>query len=351
MKKRIEKMIPAFLSLGAALFFGSFLFMAVGYNPFSVYGEIIYGAAGTPGSVLNSLVQATPLLFTGLAFVIAMKGGVANIGGEGQLYAGALGSVLAGIYLKGIPGYMHVPICILAGVFFAGCWGSLIAVLKVYFGAQEIITAIMLNYIMQYFVSFLVNYPLKEEGSISQTVEIADSAKLPLLSARYQLSSGILLAVFIAVVMTFLYKRTLTGYEMSITGKSKAAARTAGIHVDKIMIRTMFISGATAGLCGSVMILGSSYRLIDGFSSGYGFDGIAVASLANGNFIGVLLSGAFFGALRAGAMYVNRVAKIPYDFAIVIQALIIVLIAAPYMWRGLGGKIKWNRKGGEHYVG
>ena len=138
MKKRIEKMIPAFLSLGAALFFGSFLFMAVGYNPFSVYGEIIYGAAGTPGSVLNSLVQATPLLFTGLAFVIAMKGGVANIGGEGQLYAGALGSVLAGIYLKGIPGYMHVPICILAGVFFAGCWGSLIAVLKVYLELRKL---------------------------------------------------------------------------------------------------------------------------------------------------------------------------------------------------------------------
>ena len=152
MKKRIEKIIPTFLSLGTALFFGSFLFMAAGYNPLNVYSEIIYGAAGTPGAVLNSLVQATPLLFTGLAFVIAMKGGVANIGGEGQLYAGALGSVLAGIYLKGIPGYIHIPICILAGVFFAGCWGSLIAVLKVYFGAQEIITAIMLNYIMQYLV-------------------------------------------------------------------------------------------------------------------------------------------------------------------------------------------------------
>ena len=140
------------------------------------------------------------------------------------------------------------------------------------------------------------------------------------------------------------------GYEMSITGKCKAAARTAGINVDKTMIRTMFISGATAGLCGSVMILGSAYRLIDSFSSGYGFDGIAVASLANGSFMGVLLSGMFFGALRAGAMYVNRVAKIPYDFAIVIQALIIVLIATPYMWHVLGSKLKWKKKGEANYV-
>lgn len=350
MKKRIEKMIPTVLSLAIALFFGSFLFMAVGYNPVSVYSEIIYGAVGTHGAVLNFLVQATPLLFTGLAFVIAIRGGIANIGGEGQLYAGALGSVLAGIFLKDIPAYIHIPLSLLSGIVFAGCWGSLIAVLKVYFGAQEIITAIMLNYIMQYFVSFLVNYPLKEEGAISQTVEIADTAKLPLLSAQYQLSSGILLAVFIAVAMTFIYKKTLMGYEMSITGKCKAAARTAGINVDKTMIRTMFISGATAGLCGSVMILGSAYRLIDSFSSGYGFDGIAVASLANGSFMGVLLSGTFFGALRAGAMYVNRVAKIPYDFAIVIQALIIVLIATPYMWHVLGSKLKWKKKGEANYV-
>ena len=110
MKKRIEKMIPTVLSLAIALFFGSFLFMAVGYNPVSVYSEIIYGAVGTHGAVLNSLVQATPLLFTGLAFVIAIRGGIANIGGEGQLYAGALGSVLAGIFLKDIPAYIHIPL-------------------------------------------------------------------------------------------------------------------------------------------------------------------------------------------------------------------------------------------------
>ena len=113
MKKRIEKMIPTVLSLAIALFFGSFLFMAVGYNPVSVYSEIIYGAVGTHGAVLNSLVQATPLLFTGLAFVIAIRGGIANIGGEGQLYAGALGSVLAGIFLKDIPAYIHIPLSLL----------------------------------------------------------------------------------------------------------------------------------------------------------------------------------------------------------------------------------------------
>lgn len=325
--------MPPLFSLTVALLLGSTLFIIAGFNPWSVYREIFRGALGTPGACLNSLAQATPILFTGLAFIIANRGGMANIGGEGQLYAGALGSALAGIYLKGLPPVIHITISLLAGILLSGCWGALIAVLKVKFGAQEIITAIMLNYIMQNFVSYLVNYPLKEAGSISQTMPIATSAQLPALSARYQLSSGILLAVLIAFVMTFIYKKTQIGYEMSITGKNKAAALTAGIQTDKTLIQTMFISGATAGLCGSVIVLGNAYRLIDGFSSGYGFDGIAVAALANGSFLGVLLSGSFFGALRAGAMYVNRVAKIPYDFVIVIQALIIVLIAAPTIYK------------------
>lgn len=328
------------ISLIMSLVLGAFLFVLSGYSPLNVYYEIFRGSLGDIGAITNSLSQATPIIFTGLAFVLAASSGIVNIGGEGQLYAGAITAAILGYKIQGLPPVIHIFICLMGAILVGGLCGSLIAFLKIRFGAEEVIVAIMLNYIIQNFTSYLVNNPLKAEGSVGQTELINESAKLPKLIEGYQLSIGILIAIIITILSYYLFKVTKLGYEVKVTGKNYKASKTAGINGEKRILQSMFLSGACAGLGGAIMILGVSHRFIDGFSSGYGFDGIAVAALAGSNILMILISGFFFGALRSGAMYINRVSKIPFDFVIVIQSLVIIFVATPLIAKTLIDKIK-----------
>ncbi|WIV13433.1 ABC transporter permease [Proteiniborus sp. MB09-C3] len=329
-------------SLFLALVIGGLLFLIAGYSPLSAYAAIFKGAIGSPGAVMTALSQATPIIFTGLAFMVAHKSGVLNIGAEGQLYAGAMAAAIAGAYIKGLPLWIHLVISLLAAIIAGGVWGAIIGILKVRFGSQEVITSIMMNSIMINFTSYLANFPLKDEGSIGQTIRIQQTSILPVLSSKHQLTIAIFLAVIATVIMHYVFKQTVLGYEMEAVGKKSRSAKTAGINTGKISIISMFLSGAIAGLAGASVVLGVSHRFIDGFSSGYGFDGIAVAALAGGNILSLLISGFFFGALKAGAMTVNRVAKIPFDFVIVIQALVIIFIAAPKITENVMSRFRKN---------
>jgi len=169
---------------------------------------------------------------------------------------------------------------------------------------------------------------------------------LPLPAPHFQrLSIGVLLAVLIPIGVWFLFKYTRAGFEMRVTGRSLDAANTAGIHSGKRMIQALFLSGAIAGLAGAIEILGSMNQFVDRFSPGWGFDGIAVAFLSGLNFIGVIFSGLFFGALSAGSQQMQIFARIPIDYVMVIQAIVIMLVAAPrlsqYLYGFLGG---WGRR-------
>lgn len=340
--ERIQTLFRLIFSLFLALAIGGLLFLVSGYSPLSAYAAIFKGAIGSPGAILTSLSQATPILFTGLAFLVAYKSGVLNIGAEGQLYAGAMAAAIVGAYLKGLPLWLHVIISLLAAIVAGGICGAIIGVLKVRFGAQEVITSIMMNTIIINFTGYLANFPLKDEGTIGQTMQIQKSAILPALSTRHQLTIAIFIAAIAIVIMNYVFKKTVLGYEMEASGKNPRSAKTAGINIGKISIVSMFISGGIAGLAGASVVLGINHRFISGFSSGYGFDGIAVASLAGGNILSLLLSGFFFGALNAGAMTVNRVAKIPFDFVVVIQALVIIFIAAPKITQNIMSLFKKN---------
>ena len=332
------------LSLLFSLILGAFLFVLSGYSPMNVYFEIFRGSLGSLDSIMTSLAQATPIIFTGLSFVIAAKSGIVNIGGEGQLYMGGIVAAVVGYNLQGLHPLVHIGLTLLSAIVAGGLCGMLIAYLKIGFGADEVIVAIMLNYIIQSFTGYLVNGPLKAEGSVGQTELIQSSAMLPKIGQNSSLTIGIVLAVFAVLVIHYLYKNTRVGYEMKVTGENMRASKVAGISSKKRMMQAMFLSGAAAGLSGAVMILGVSHRFIDGFSSGYGFDGIAVAALAGGNIILILLSGFFFGALNSGAMYINRVAKIPFDFVIVIQALVIIFVATPLIAKNFLAKFQRFKK-------
>ena len=328
-KTRENKVFALLISLCISLLIGGIIFSLCGYSPVSAYAAIFAGGLGSGSAVINSLSQAMPIAFMGLAYIISMRAGLCNIGLEGQMYVGALAAVLAGVYIPGIPAVLHIPLILIVAIAASGLYGSLIAVLKIRFGANEIITAIMLNFIMEYFTSYLVNGPLKVEGTVAQSDRVRDSAILPNLVDTPQLSSGVLIFIALTFLIYFVVKYTKFGFEIRVTGENPLAAETGGIYADRIMTGAMFISGAIAGLAGAVMIIGVNGRFIDGFSSGYGWDGIAVASLAGLNIIGNIFSALLFGVLKAGAMVVSRTASIPYDFIVVIQAVIVLLLGCP----------------------
>ena len=341
----IKKLLYLLMSLALALLLGAILLYATGHDPILAFRMIYQGSFGSRNAFLNSLSQATPIILTGLAFVVALKSGIVNIGAEGQLYVGAMTAALIGHYVTGLPGIIHVALAILAACITGGLAGALIAFLKVRYGAHAVITAIMLNHIIINFMSYLVNFPLMAEGAtVGRTEMIQASAHLPILTGR--LSIGILLAVVVPIVIWFVFRFTQAGFEMQVTGRSLDAANTAGIRSGRRMIQALFLSGAIAGLAGAIEILGSLHNFIDRFSPGYGFDGIAVAFLSGVSFIGVIFSGIFFGALTAGSFTMNIFARIPVDFAMVIQAMVIMLVATPRLAEYLAAPLnKILRKG------
>lgn len=319
-------------ALVLALILGGVIMAICGYNPFEAYGAIIQGAFGGKKAICQTLVQATPLIFAGLAYTVAKRANMINLGIEGQLYIGALGTSMVALLPLQLPALLWIPISLLCGMFFGGLYAGLVGFMKVRFGSNEVIATMMLNTIAVNFVEYAVNYPLKEEGkSIAQTAKFAEAIWLPKIVEKTQLTVAVLIAVAACILIKMLLDRTVIGYEIKCVGQNLKASETAGIRVGRVMIISMLISGAIAGLLGGTHVMGVDRRLIAGFSSGYGFDGIAVAALAADSPVAVIFSGIIFGALRAGCMVLNRTTGVPTEFVDVIQALIILLVAAPLL--------------------
>lgn len=318
------------LSLFFAIVIGGAIIAFAGYSPLETYIAMFRGSLGSKKGIILSLTQATPLIFTGLSFAIAYRVKLVNLGAEGQLYLGAMAAAIVGYYVQGLNQFAHVSVTLFASAVVGGLAGLFIGFLRVRFGAREVITSIMLNEIIILFTSFLAAGPLKGVNSVTvQTERIAKTAMLPVLAKQSQLTIAFLLAFLIAVLLWILLQKTVVGYEMRVTGFSKRAAETGGIKVWKIYLLTIFISGAVAGLGGASQVMGVNRRFVEGFSASFGFAGISVAALAVYNPVAVVFSGIVFGILKAGAMTVSRTTSIPVEFVSVIQALVVVFMAAP----------------------
>ncbi len=329
--------IPA-LAVFTALLIGGVIIMLTGSSfaeTLEAYKALLQGSVGSLRAISQTLTEATPLIFTGLAVALAFRAGLFNIGGEGQLLMGGMLAVLAGFTFTGLPWFIHLPIAILAGIIGGAIWGFIPGLLKAKTGAHEVIVTIMLNYIAYRLVDYLLKTTLfQREGRndpISKNIE--DSAQLPALlkwlDPAATLHLGLFIAIGAAVFIWWLLFRTSTGFEFRAVGANPSAARYAGMSVTKVYILVMTISGALAGLAGTGQVLGLLDRASPGFSAGLGFDGIAVALLGRSNPIGVMAAAVLFGGLNAGGQYMQANADVGVDLISVIQALIIILVAAP----------------------
>lgn len=297
-----------------------------GETPWEGIRTLFNGAFGSLRRISESLVKTSPLLFTGLAVVLAFRTGALNIGAEGQFLLGALGAVAIGQHLGGQPVWIALPVSLLAAVFAGGLWGGIAGVLKSWRGVPEVISTIMLNFVALHWVSALVRGPLQDPRSgLPESAEIAISAHLPRLFSGYRLHWGLVLGVLLCIAVGVLLSRTTLGFKMRAVGFSPVASLYAGFSPKRTWAASLALSGALAGLGGGIEVCGITYRVYDHLSPGYGYTAIAVALLARLNPIAVLPTAFFFGALEQGAGTLQRELDVPLVLVSVVQGLVILL--------------------------
>lgn len=325
--------LPA-ASIGTALLLGGIIIALIGLNPFMAYYHLVVGSVGSVPAIGETLVKAIPLVFTGLAFAFAFRCGLINIGAEGQLFMGGFGAALVGIYLKGLPAIVHLPLSLAGGFAAGGLWGMLCGWLKTRFGASEIITTVMTNYIAIHWVSYVVCGPMIEPpGDMPQTALVQVSAQLPRILPGTRVHLGLFLAIAAVSFFSFYLWRTTRGYETRVVGQNPHAAAYAGMNAVTNVLLAMFLAGGMAGLAGAGEVLGIQHRLHQGFSPGYGFDGIAVALLGRNTPVGVILAALLFGALRSGGNLMQMLSRVPLAVISIIQAMVIIFVIAEGIFR------------------
>jgi simple sugar transport system permease protein len=284
----------------------------------------------------ESLVISTPYIFAGLAVAFSFRGGLFNIGAEGQLFLGGLASVYVGYSISGLPWYIHLPLALLAGMLAGAIWGAIPGFLKARTGAHEVINTIMMNYVAFRLTDHLLQGPMARPDGLPITPEVRPSAYLPALFPRpMRLHVGFFLALAVAALVYWFLWKTTRGFEIRMGGANPRATRYAGVRITSTMVLTMALSGALAGLAGANQVLGLDHKLVRAFSTGYGFDSIALALLGNSHPVGVVLSSLLFGFLRGGAARMQSVAGVPVEIIRIVQAMVIIFVAAPAIIRGI----------------
>lgn len=336
-RKQLEGILFPVLSIIVALVLGAVIMAVMGYNVSNAYLSLLKGAFGNKNSVGETLIQATPLIFTALSYAIALRCGLVNLGAEGQLYIGGICGAIVGAHLTGIPGPIHIILVLAAGFLGGALWGLIVGILKVKFNASELITTIMLNYIALELVSYCVtNAPFKDmtPGAAPRMAAVADSVKLPIIMSQSRLHLGFLFAL-IGIVFYYIFMwRTTKGYEMRVIGQNPNAGRYSGMNIKTNGILSIFIAGGFAGLGGIINIIGVNYYLAEGFGGNYGFSGIAVALLGSCTPIGILISSILFGALNAGGIKMQLLAGVPSAAIYMIQGMIIIFAVSKelFLW-------------------
>ena len=317
---------------------GAVIVLATGENPLAAYAALLAGAVGDPTAVGRTLLNATPLVFTGLAVAVAFRAGLFNIGGEGQLYIGAVTAAWLGVSL-GFLGPLAIPIVLAACLLTGFLWGAIPGVLKARFGAHEVITTIMLNIVGINLAYYLAQNPLRQAGPFPGTESIDYAARIPLIGLSLgRATYGILIAILAAVAVYLLLWRTRRGFEIRAVGLSPGAANYAGMTLGLNTVLALAIGGSLAALGGGVEVMGVYGNMDVPFVANLGFNGIGVALLGRNHPAGVVLGALLFGGLFSGAQEMQFATDVPLQLSSVLLAVILLLVTATKLVELIVGK-------------
>ncbi|MBI4769623.1 MAG: ABC transporter permease [Chloroflexi bacterium] len=329
--------MPA-LAVLAALLIGVIMLLLLRANPLRAYAAMFGGALGSVAGLTQSAVKATPLLLVGLGICIAFRANVINIGGEGQIIAGALATTWAALLLRTLPGWLLLPLVLLIGFLAGAAWGFAPGLLKARLAVNEILSTIMMNAIALQLMNYLLGGPLIDPAEvvagtfIAQSERLPPAAWLPRLAPQAQLSAGAILAVALAVLVYVFLWRTTIGYRIRAVGLNPDAARYAGINVPVYQALSLTLAGGFAGLAGAVEVLGVHHRLLEGITSGYGFSGIVAALFGKLHPLGAIPASYLFGALLVGADKMQRAVQVPSALVDTLLGLVVLFVVGSDLW-------------------
>ncbi|MBU2484884.1 MAG: ABC transporter permease [Alphaproteobacteria bacterium] len=335
--------VPLF-AIVAALVLGALTMLATSVEPATIarsYLALLQGSVGSLNALSETLTAATPLILAGLGLALGFRTGLFNIGAEGQILMGGMAAVITGFSFAGLPVFVLLPLCLLSGALAGAFYAGIAGWLRAATGAHEVISTIMLNLIAYRLIDYMLRLPFVQRPGRADPISksVPDHAGLPRLldwvDPNLRVHAGIFLALAAVYLVYWLLFRTKIGFEFRASGANPDAARFAGMRSGLIIVLAMASAGALAGLAGSVQVLGVLDRVTPGFSAGIGFDAIAVALLGRSHPVGVLFAGLLFGGLEAGGRQMQVDAGVSIDLIGIIQALIIVFIAAPLLVRAL----------------
>lgn len=326
-----------------AFLVGAVMLVALKVNPWLAFQALFSGAFGNVNALADTVVKATPLLFIGLGICIAFRGGVLNIGGEGQLIVGALATTIVGLNLPHWPGWILIPVCLIAGGLAGAMWGGIAGYLKAYLNVNEILSTIMLNYIAVNFMNYLLRGPMMDpiqvqmRSFIPQTARLSRAADLPRLVPT-RLNLGVAIGILLAVLVYVFLWRTTIGFRIRTVGANARAALAAGINIRRYMLLALLLAGALGGLGGSIEILGIHHRMFTdgsafGFTGSAGFNGIVAALFGQLHPIGTIPASILFGALLTGANKMQRALQIPSALIVTLNGLIVLFVVGSEVLR------------------
>ncbi|SFZ85432.1 simple sugar transport system permease protein [Devosia enhydra] len=322
-----RRVAASIIAVLLALACGAILIALWGVNPVSAYGALLNGAFGNLNSIAETLLRAIPLTCTGLAVAFAFRAGTFNIGAEGQLMFGGAAAAAVGLALPHLPPLLLIPSMMGSAMIAGALWSLLPGVLKLRFGANELITTIMLNYVAIHFISFLLYGPMQESaGYLAQTDRLDRATTLPQLIERTRLHIGFLIVLGVVALSHFALWHTSWGYKLRVVGLNARVALNSGMAVTALTVSAFLVSGALAGLAGYMEVVGVQRRMIEGLSPGFGYTGIIVALLGGTSPLGVLAAAILFAALQVGATTMETAEGVPSTLATIIQGLVVLFV-------------------------
>jgi simple sugar transport system permease protein len=358
--------MPTVFALFSGFFVGALFLILTGYDPIRSYAAMLEGVFSRPKYLIQVISKSAPLALTGLSVAFAFKCGLFNIGSEGQYTIGVIVATLLGTKLS-LPFGVHFIVIMLAGMIFAGIWGAIVGFLKVKFGINEVVTAIMLNWIALHLHRYVFSFPWLLVKNIDASQEIKETARSAILHGfiatpkgqtlaaknafladilKTDLNFGIFLAIGAAFAIHHLLNSTTKGFELRAMGINQEASRFAGMNIKRNVILSMFISGAISGLAGVIQLTGfGPFRMTNlAAFEGYGLEGIYIALVANCSPIGCIASGLFFSAIKCGSALMQIEVGTPREIIKIITGLIIFFIAIPFAYKLIASKIQKTKK-------